>query len=317
MRYIAHTKGVRIWNNHIVMPDKSFRFLIQIKQRFPTLALSPPRPGEQDYGETTMQTPLALPRRPLVRKTWLPLYLAAITQAAAAPSGLLNDTGQTRCLNSVGNALEACSATNTGDGSSYPRQDGRFGRDPAAGNPGASGFSKPAGSGGSGGFAFTPLDVSGTAIALTGSPPVPSAIPRCIRDEVTNLIWEVKTTSGLQNQNHTYGWGTNNTGTCTGGSGCTSNAYIADVNALNLCGETANDWRLPTLPEQLSIVDHGRSNPAIDVHYFPNTMSSFYRGATVYTTISIAAWGVDFNLGFTDAITKNTAYYVRLVRNGP
>ena len=71
---------------------------------------------------------------------------------AAGPTGALNDTGQTRCLNAAGNALEACSVANSGDASTRPRQDGRFGRDPAAGSPGISGFSKPAGSGGSGGF---------------------------------------------------------------------------------------------------------------------------------------------------------------------
>ena len=139
-------------------------------------------------------------------------WLGLTTELHAAPSGLLNDTGQTRCLNTAGTALEACSAANTGNTSPNPGQDGRYGRDAAAANPGASGFSKPAGSGGSGGFAFIPLDVNGNAIPLTGTPPVPSATPRCIQDTVTNLIWEVKTTSGLQNQANTYGWGSNNIG---------------------------------------------------------------------------------------------------------
>ncbi len=172
---------------------------------------------------------------------------------------------------------------NTGNASARPGQDGRFGRDPAAGNPGASGFSKPAGSGGSGGFAFTPLEANGTAIALTGSPPVPSATPRCIWDRVTNLIWEVKTNDGgLQDQNHTYGWGANNTGTCTGGSGCSTDAYINDLNnvAGGVCPVTgAGVWRLPTVQELLSIVNFGSSSPAIDVNYLPNTMSASYRSA--------------------------------------
>ena len=124
----------------------------------------------------------------------------------AGPTGLLNDTGQTRCLNAAGTALEACGEANSGDSAPYPRQDGRFGRDPAAGNPGISGFGKPAGSGGSGGFAFTPLDVNGNPIALTGNPPVPSETPRCIWDRVTNLIWEVKANDGgLQDLEWVYG----------------------------------------------------------------------------------------------------------------
>jgi len=246
------------------------------------------------------------------------LALALAPAAHAEPTGHLNDTGQTRCLNVAGNALEACSEANTGNASTRPGQDGRFGRDPAAANPTQSGLTRPAGSGGSGGFAFTPLDVSGNAIALSGNPPVPSATPRCIWDRVTNLIWEVKTTSGLQNQAYTYGWGSNNTGSCSGGSGCSSNAYIADVNALTLCGETANDWRLPTLPELLSIVDHDRaSGPVIDAAYFPNTMSMLYWSETVYAPSPASAWNVAFGNGGTVATDQsNGGLRVRLVRSG-
>ncbi len=234
------------------------------------------------------------------------LLLAAAATQAAGPTGLLNDTGQTRCLNTAGNALEACSATNTGNNSPRPGQDGRFGRDPAAGNPGLSGFSKPAGSGGSGGFAFTPLDVNGTAIALTGTTPVPSVTPRCIKDNVTNLIWEVKTTSGLQNQDNTYSWGANTTD------------YITNVNALNLCGETANDWRLPTRRELLSIVDHNRSpSPVIDISYFPNTVQQYYWSADVYAPNTTQAWLVSFNVGDSVPGNKTAGGSVRLVRDGP
>lgn len=262
-----------------------------------------------------------MPRFLIARKYLFPTVLSAMLASAAVeaagPTGLLNDTGQTQCLNAAGTALEACSEANSGDASPYPRQDGRFGRDPAAGKPGISGFSKPAGSGGSGGFAFTPLDVNGNAIALTGNPPVPSATPRCIKDNVTNLIWEVKTTSGLQNQDNTYGWGSNNTGSCSGGSGCSSEAYIADVNALGLCGETTNDWRLPTLPELLSIVDHDRaSGPVIDSVYFPNTVSSFYWSGTVYAPNPAVAWYVNFGYGHTDAYSQSGHFHVRLVRSG-
>lgn len=245
------------------------------------------------------------------------LFALGISAVTAAPTGALNDTGQTRCLNTAGTALEACSEANSGDASTRPRQDGRFGRDPSGVNTGISGFGRPAGSGGGGGFAFTPLDAGGNAIALSGNPPVPSATPRCIKDNVTNLIWEVKTTSGLQNQGNTYGWGSNNTGTCSGGSGCSSNSYITDVNALDLCGETANDWRLPTLPELLSIVDHDRaSGPAIDSAYFPNTVSSFYWSSRVYAPDPAGAWGVNFDSGGAYASLQADYSRVRLVRSG-
>ena len=141
------------------------------------------------------------------------LLLAAAATHAAGPTGHLNDTGQTRCLNVAGNALEPCSQANTGNASTRPGQDGRFGRDPAAANPAQSGFTKPAGSGGSGGFAFIPLKADGTAI--TGSPPFTAPDPtnpaslRCVHDTVTNLIWEVKTDSGtpdIQDKDYTYAW---------------------------------------------------------------------------------------------------------------
>ena len=245
--------------------------------------------------------------------------LLAMT-AQAAPSGLLNDTGQTQCLNVFGNALEECTPENSGDDSPYPGQDGRYGRDAAAKYPEKSGFTKPEGSGGHGGFAFTPLDVNGNPIPLVGDPPVPAETPRCIWDRVTNLIWEVKTTSGLQNSSSSYGWGSNNTGNCTGGSGCSSNAYTTDINAVNLCGETANNWRLPTRRELLSIVDFDRNNPSIDTAFFPNTQSGFnqfYWSADVLATVPDGAWAVGFGDGFTYAGGQaDQGVRVRLVRSG-
>ena len=125
------------------------------------------------------------------------MVLTLISAARAEPSGLLNDTGQTQCLNVTGTALEECTPENSGDDSPYPGQDGRYGREAAAKYPAQSGFTKPEGSGGHGGFAFTPLDVNGNPIPLVGDPPVPAETPRCVWDRVTNLIWEVKTDDGV------------------------------------------------------------------------------------------------------------------------
>jgi hypothetical protein len=243
---------------------------------------------------------------------------------AAGPSGALNDTGQTRCLNAAGTALEACSTANSGDASLYPRQDGRFGRDPAA-NSATSGFSKPAGSGGSGGFAFTPLDVNGNAIALTGNPPMPSATPRCVLDRVTNLIWEVKSDDGgLQDKDWTYARGPIPVANCLGGSSlgsspCKTSSYIAALNSASVCSVAgAGLWRLPTRRELLSIVDHGRASPAIDTGYFPNTQSSFYWSANVdVSDPQGTAWGVYFSHGITSTIYQSAGAHVRLVRSGP
>lgn len=248
--------------------------------------------------------------------TWILVGLVISTSAQATPSGLLNDTGQTRCLNVTGKELEGCTSDNSGDDSSYPGQDGRYGRDAGANDPERSGLIKPEGSGGHGGFAFTPLDVFGNPILLVGDPPVPAETPRCIWDRVTNLIWEVKSTSGLQNQSNTYGWDSYNTGSCSGGS-CNIDAYVNDVNALNLCGETEDDWRVASLPELLTIVDHDRADaPAIDPRYFPNTISGWYWSSTVYATSPAYSWTVNFSHGNTLIHDGSSGYHVRLVRSG-
>ena len=246
------------------------------------------------------------------------LVCSASTAHAAGPTGLLNDTGQTQCDNGS-NVMAACTLGNTGDGATYKRQDGRFGRDPAA----------PAKVGaGVAGFDFTPLDASGAAIALTGTPAVPSATPRCIKDNVTNLIWEVKTTSGLQNTANTYTWynsnnatnggnaGTANGGTCSGGSGCDTEKYVADINALNLCGFGTSGWRLPTRRELLGIVLNDGSNPSVDASYFPSTQGSWYWTNDTYMPDPSDAWFVGFDDGGTGAGLKSNSGFVRLVRSG-
>ena len=250
------------------------------------------------------------------------MVLTLISAARAEPSGLLNDTGQTQCLNVTGTALEDCTPENSGDDSPYPGQDGRYGRDAAAKYPAQSGFTKPEGSGGHGGFAFTPLDVNGNPIPLVGDPPVPAETPRCVWDRVTNLIWEVKTNdNGLQDQDWTYGWGVNNTGNCypsQSPAGCGSDNYITALNAATVCPVSgAGPWRLPILPELLSIVDHDRASaPTIDSAYFPNTVSSVYWSGTVYARLPANAWGVWFRYGYTQAGLQTGSTRVRLVRSG-
>jgi hypothetical protein len=105
--------------------------------------------------------------------------LLLATAVYAAPSGLLNDTGQTQCLNVTGTALEECTPENSGDASPFPGQDGRYGRDAVAKYPRkvvSPRQRRPWR------FCFTPLDVNSTLIPLVGDPPVPAEAPRCHRD---------------------------------------------------------------------------------------------------------------------------------------
>jgi len=229
--------------------------------------------------------------------------------AQAAPTGLLNDTGQTLCAN-ASDVMVACDSATAGDAGTRPRQDGRFGRDVAS--PTKVG-------GGAAGFDFTPLDASGNAIALTGSPAVPAATPRCVKDNVTNLIWEVKTTSGLQDSIYRYAWGSNPGYASYGASvsPCNTDEFIAELNDTSLCGETANDWRLPTRRELLSLVHRGlTTRPAIDTNFFPATQNSWTWTSDTYAPNPGEAWIVVPDSGGTYVYYKTVSNYVRLVRSG-
>ncbi len=172
----------------------------------------------------------------------------------------LNDTGITGCVAIEGggdNTYIPCPVEG------FPGQDGEHGRDAATLTKTGSGVA---------GFDFTKLDADGQPLSADATE------WHCVRDNHTGLIWEVKThDGGLRDQSHTYSWfnpdnsinggdsGVQDTGWCAG-SACDTHAYTLAVNAAGLCG--ANDWRLPTVNELLSIVHNGRTSPAIDTDYF-------------------------------------------------
>jgi hypothetical protein len=90
---------------------------------------------------------------------WLFIAVSALMAAPLfAQTSPLNDTGQALCFDAATNGLAPCTAANTGDGSSHPRQDGRFGRDAQAG----AGVLTKIGSG-EAGFDFTKICNSGQA----------------------------------------------------------------------------------------------------------------------------------------------------------
>lgn len=204
---------------------------------------------------------------------------------AAGPTGLLNDTGITDCWNdtavSNGTGIEADTGT-------HPRQDRRYGRDPAA----TAGMTKTGA--GSKGFDFTKIANNGSVLPASAALGSGATDWACTRDNVTGLIWEVKTSTGLRNQNYSYSWynsdtatnggsaGTAAGGTCATAGRCDTEKFVADVNAAGLCG--ASTWRMPTRQELVSIVDYGRPypGPTIDPTYFPNTPASDFWSASAY-----------------------------------
>ncbi len=219
------------------------------------------------------------------------LTLLALVSLSAHAAGLLNDTGVTTCFD--GANLVTCSDANTGDSASYPRQDARFGRDAAR----AAGQLPAKIGGGAAGFDFTPLDASGNPIAIANG--VPVSPPSCTRDNVTGLIWEVKTVANMD-------WVSNSDATY----------FVIGANNVGLCGAHSG-WRLPTRRELLSIVHRGTSMPAIDTNYFPNTASAPFLTSDVHTpSPAVVAWDVNFIDGSTDPYWSQSGnYHVRLVRS--
>ena len=220
--------------------------------------------------------------------------LASQGFAQGAPTRPLNDTGTTQCFDAATGGLAPCTAANTGNASSHPRQDARFGRDAQAG----AGQLTKIGAG-EAGFDFTKIANNGSELPVSaelGSGPTDWA---CTRDNVTGLIWEVKTPD---NANATFTFANE------------SAVHAAAVNTAELCG--FNDWRVPTRRELLSIVHHGTSSPAIDTTFFPNTQSGFYWSSDIFSPIPASAWGVDFNVGNSDFFGQTGGSLVRLVRSG-
>jgi hypothetical protein len=223
--------------------------------------------------------------------------LLTLLLLVASPSfAALNDTGQDQCYD--GAALVACTEANTGDAATYPRQDGRFGRDAQA----AAGELTKTGAG-SAAFDFTRICMSGEA-AGTGSCPENPAVGTnsdewaCTRDNQTGLVWSIATISSTD-------W-TDATTT-----------HPASYNTANRCGFDS-DWRAPTRRELLSIVDHGEAtSPLIDMDYFPNTVAGYYWISDEFAPSSTSAWLVGFIDGLTGANSKATTQNAHLVHGTP
>lgn len=193
-----------------------------------------------------------------MRYPWHLSYLYFFLLAApafAAPTGLLNDTGLTQCLD-AGLLDTPCSYATGSDVGVNPGLDGRFGRDAKS----LAGLTKVGG--GDGGFDFTRICMNGkeagvgdclsNPAANTGASPAPTEWA-CTRDNVTQLVWSLETVLGING---------NNAASTNPGS------PIDLANTSGRCGYNSG-WRLPTRREMLSIIHFGRSEPLIDTGYFP------------------------------------------------
>lgn len=241
----------------------------------------------------------------------------ALTTAPAVHAAELPDTGQATCYNATTTGTAGADELDTGG---FPRQDCRYGRDAAQ----AKGVLYKIGDGAAG-FDYTKIANNGTDLAASAALGTGATDWACTRDNLTGLVWEVKATAGLRNKDHYYRWynsdsstnggdaGTANGGSCSDGTGCDTEKFVADVNTAQLCGYT--DWRLPSKRELATLTHNGAgSEPFIDTTYFPNTRSSNYWSATTHAEYTNQAWLVDFYDGVVNNDWKMFAKNVLLVR---
>jgi len=123
-----------------------------------------------------------------------------------------------------------------------------------------------------------------------------------VKDNLTGLVW-------LKNAN-CFGmrvWAT----------------ALTDCNSLNSdeCGlsdgSAEGDWRLPNVKELQSLIDYGRSNPALPTdHPFTGVESSYYWSSTTYAGYTSDAWYMYVGSGDVDYYDKASyADYVWPVRS--
>lgn len=268
----------------------------------------------------------------------------ASAEVSAMPTGGLNDTGITRCGNYAftpqgtgdnhSNNLD-CEVTGvTADVAGVdasgnpvpPRQDAHVGRDadPALVKVGA----------GAAGFDRTRLGENGQPLAIqdgiwdAGGSEGAGTKWSCVRDNHTGLAWEVKADdpNHLRHVGHSYSWynpdantnggsaGAPGGGTCVG-SDCDTHAFVEAVNLVGLCG--ANDWRMPTRQELMSILHNGQAFPASDNEWFPDTANVFVWSHSPAASNPDNAWRVGFGSARVQTAPKTAPTSLRLVRTAP
>jgi hypothetical protein len=117
-----------------------------------------------------------------------------------------------------------------------------------------------------------------------------------VTDNVTNLMWQQGQVS----------------------KGVSWSDAFTYCSSLALAGH--RDWRVPSIIELMSIVDHslrskvnGKYQPTIDLVYFPGTAGDPYWSSNP-TIKSGYAYAVEYAAGMLDALRKETVAHVRCVR---
>lgn len=232
------------------------------------------------------------------------------------PVTLLNDTGI------IANTTD--SALVNGASHDYPGQDSDFGRD----RINESNVLEKAGTGDAG-FDYTKLDSLGDEIDFSETD------WSCVRDNVTGLVWEVKTdglNTSIHDRDHLFSWVLDlsdetllNDGSSCLIDNCDTASFVAAVNQVGLCGFF--DWRIPTHNELMSIMDFGNPDGAfVDSDFFPNNSADITTPTWYWTSQQNAdgatdgnvqnSWAIDFSSGNDNFLAKSSEVFIRLVRAG-
>ena len=200
------------------------------------------------------------------------------------PKQTLNDTGAdpSSCYAAGAGALIACGSASAIALSD--QQDGMTGLDATNGSN----------SDGKLGFRYTKLAIDGSEL------PANADTWMCVKDNVTSLVWEVKTPSNVGN----------------GYSYSDAQTYRDMVNGAGLCG--AKDWRLPSVQELMSLKDYGVGDagiPRVDTNWLGETSPGGYWSSTQdVANPGNSQWYVDFGSTSTGTDPLSIGYAVRLVR---
>jgi hypothetical protein len=174
------------------------------------------------------------------------LRLGALALLPGLCIAALNDTGQSLCYGNDGR-MESCDAPTV----SLPGQDGVYGRDAQRNQ----GMLRRAGRG-EAGFDFVAIDASGAALAAdeAGRPAGPH---RCVRDAVTGLLWWLAAPDSLDLDE------------------AEALNTLQAITATAPCG--VSDWRLPSLPDLLSVANLGNAMEGIDPVFFTDARQGWFR----------------------------------------
>jgi hypothetical protein len=223
--------------------------------------------------------------------------IALLIFAAVALASPVPETGQTTCYDEVGNIINPCPSISE----PFYGQDANYSINP---------------------MSYTKLEKNGGVLSKD------SKLWAMVRDNVTGLVWEVKTDldgkpdySNPHDADNVYVWYNSTNGGYAGtqGNGVTTFDTEEFINALNedeFGGYT--DWRLPTIKELDSIVNYNipSPGPTINPAFFPSTQSYYFWCSTNYAFDKDSAWAVTFYSGVNDHVSKNdfNRFYARAVR---